>query len=588
MLQAPAKPGSRLKGRLIALVALLVAAALGIGWYCVGGPAKQGTGTVHADVTEPVMSEEQREYIWQVEHHVLVLSKHWFSEFAQALKNGDQAALLAALAPDFKGQTLRLPALEERLDAPYALVVRQKDAGGPPVPLDRAAFVARLLEFRKPFILPPQVKLYPKMLSPETRGNLDSPWRGAGVLRMWGEVGPGQPGEVVLRLDLELPRPQDKTQPGWLKSCAIKQTQVAQAPRFLLKDVTRERGIEPSLFYDNWVKKSNNPSTGGVYLCDFNRDGIVDILISDVLRLALYQGLPGGKFKDVTAAMGLLPTPPPNPDFVVSGFVDIDGDGWEDLIVAGEFYRNEGGKRFVPCAVSGLRIPQNATGLSFVDYDGDGKIDIYVTAPGKNRDGNWLDGIAGDIRGNQLWRNLGNWKFQDVTKETGTAGGRRSVFSAVWLDANNDGKPDVYVPNEFGNGVLLVNQGNGKFAEHMIMSGPLDFGSMGITCGDIDNDGNTDIYLANMYSKTGSRIVGNVAPGTYSEKIMATMRRFVAGSQLHLNGGGLKFKPVAEDWQMNDVGWAYGPALVDLDNDGFLDLFATSGYISVSRDEPDG
>jgi hypothetical protein len=576
-----------MRSRLIILAGLLLATSLGMGWYLLGGSARQAAEPdLHA--ATPVMSEEQRQYIWQVEHHVLVLSKRWFNDFAQALKNADAAALSAMLAADFKGQMLRDPT-EERLDAPYAQVVRHKDAGVAAIPLDRAAFVARLLDYRKLFLSAPEVKLYPKMLSPQSRSDLDSPWQGAGVVRMWGEVAPGQPGEVVLRVDFEMPRPLNQAQPGWLKACAIKQVQVARAPRFLLRDATRERGINPSLFYDNWEKGSSDPSTGSVYLCDFNRDGIIDILITDVQRIVLYQGLPGGKFQDVTVAMGLLEYPPPNPEFILSGFVDIDGDGWEDLIMAGQIYRNDGGKRFVNYAGKhNLRFPKDATGIAIADYDGDGRMDIYVTRPGKTRDGNWLDGKAGDIGGNQLWRNLGDWKFKNVTKETNTAGGQRSVFSAVWFDANNDGRPDVYVPNEFGNGVLLINKGDGTFHEHSIWSTPQDFGTMGITCGDINNDGYTDLYLANMYSKTGSRIVGNVAPGTYPESIMATMRRFVAGSQLHLNSGQLKFKPVAEEWQMNDVGWAYGPALVDLDNDGFLDLFATSGFISVSRDEPDG
>jgi len=169
-----------------------------------------------------------------------------------------------------------------------------------------------------------------------------------------------------------------------------------------------------------------------------------------------------------------------------------------------------------------------------------------------------------------------------------TSGGQRSVFSAVWLDINNDGRPDLYVPNEFGNGVLLLNNGKGAFTEKTLVPGPGDFGTMGITCGDIDNNGQIDIYLGNMYSKTGSRIIGNVKPGTYPEDLMAKMRRFVSGSQLYVNQGDLKFTPVAQKWQMNDVGWAYGPALLDLDNDGFLDLFATSGFISLDRDKPDG
>ena len=111
---------------------------------------------------------------------------------------------------------------------------------------------------------------------------------------------------------------------------------------------------------------------------------------------------------------------------------------------------------------------------------------------------------------------------------------------------------------------------------------------MGVTCGDIDNDGNIDIYCANMYSKAGSRVIGNVAPGTYPEDIMATMRTFVRGSQLHRNKGGLQFEQLGQKLQVAAVGWAYAPAFVDLDNDGWLDLYATAGFVSQDRNQPDG
>jgi hypothetical protein len=111
---------------------------------------------------------------------------------------------------------------------------------------------------------------------------------------------------------------------------------------------------------------------------------------------------------------------------------------------------------------------------------------------------------------------------------------------------------------------------------------------MGVTCGDIDNDGNIDIYVANMYSKAGNRILGNLRPGLYSKKTLAKFRNYVAGSQLYRNRGGLRFKKLGKEYQVSGIGWAYGAALVDLDNDGWLDLYATCGFISKSRDQLDG
>jgi hypothetical protein len=178
-----------------------------------------------------------------------------------------------------------------------------------------------------------------------------------------------------------------------------------------------------------------------------------------------------------------------------------------------------------------------------------------------------------------------------VTEKANASGGRRSTFTALWLDANNDGKPDLYVPNEFGNGVLLINQGDGTFKEQPLTDHPDDFGTMGATCGDVNNDGNIDFYCGNMYSKAGTRVIGNLPPGAYPPDIMDKFRTFVKGSQLHINKGGkdcVRFEQKGKEWQVNDAGWAYGPALVDLDNDGWLDIYANAGFISRSRSEPDG
>jgi hypothetical protein len=389
-------------------------------------------------------------------------------------------------------------------------------------------------------------------------------------------------------MDYTVPEPTEEnlTKPGWLRNASIVQIQIAKAPRYLFRDVTVERGIDPGKFHDNWRPQTKLWSnTGGVYLCDFNRDGILDILVTDLDAVALYQGLPGGKFRDVTTEVG-LPTGLPSP--AACAVVDLDGDGWEDIILGNQIYRNLEGKGFLDVTpICNLLLPQDSVGIAVADYNRDGLLDIYVTRPGERKKDSWLTGKSGDPnKGNQLWENKGHFRFENVTAQSGTAAGNRSTFSAVWLDANNDGWPDLYVINEFGSGVLLINNQNGTFEEKKIGTG--DFGSMGVTCGDIDNDNNIDIYCANMYSKAGNRVIANVSAGTYPEEIMDRMRSFVKGSQLWQNRGDLKFEPMGQKYQISAVGWAYGPALVDLDNDGWLDLYATAGFVSQSRTEPDG
>jgi hypothetical protein len=563
------------------------------------------------------LDDGEREYLWQIEHHGLVLDRHGFRLLGDALADGDEDALRNLLAPGFIGLIAPNPR-EVRLDVEYAHVLRQEYAGSPhpPQPLGPAQFLGRLMEYRRLFSnsKPPKVKLALMALAPERREDRNGRWRGTCQLRIWGEAAnTGGPAEVILYLGFRIPQPTEEAlaKGQWLLECTLNQSQVAQAPAYLMREVAAERGIDVRDFHDNWPTHGNYTTTGGVYLCDYDRDGILDLLITDINRFALYKGLPGGKFRDVTSEVGLPLASPDLPDLAaMAAFVDLDGDGWEDLILGDRIYRNDKGRRFVDyTSRTNLRLPRDAAGIAIADFDRDGRLDLYVTRPGKDKADSWLDGKSGDTKGNQLWRNLGNWRFEDVTATSGADGGQRSTGTAVWLDANNDGWPDLYVINEFGNGVLLLNRGDGTFREQLLVDGPGDFGSMGVTCGDIDNDGNIDLYVDNMYSKAGNRVIGNLKPAAYPAEIMAKMRRFVAGSELYRNrgvggarsaergarsadrgalGASPRFEPLGKQYQVAGIGWAYGAALVDLDNDGWLDLYATCGFISQSRTEPDG
>ena len=533
------------------------------------------------------LAKEERGYIWEIEHHGNLLAKHGFGPFAAALETADFPAISKMVADDFAGVDLLDPR-KVQVNAEFAVVERQQRGQSDSQPLDRAAFLARLKESRNIFgDSLPQVKFALMTLSPKHRGQLDGPWVGTAQLRLNGEQARGAPAEVVIHLGYEVPRPAQDifARPGWLRSVEVQQVQTAKAPRYLFADVAVERGLDKSKFYDNWNESSFVPVTGGIYVCDFDRDGFLDILVTDINGCALYRGLPSGNFEDVTRSFG-LPSDPVEQS--MNAWVDIDGDGWDDLILAGRIYRNNQGKGFEDYSRrTNLVLPNDASGIVVADYDRDGKLDLYVTRTGPPGDSSWLDGSNGSS-GNTLFRNKGNWQFENVTTASGARGGYRSTFTAAWLDANNDGWPDLHVINEFGDGVLLINNRNGTFSSHSLADHAVDFGSMGMAVGDIDNDGNIDIYCANMYSKAGSRVIGNVPPDAYPPNVLKKMRSFVAGSQLHLNKGDLKFEQAGKKMQVAAVGWAYGACLADLDNDGFLDLYATCGFASQDRTEPDG
>jgi hypothetical protein len=584
---------------------LALAASLGIGWNAFGTrpapapapgqPVTDGAKIAPTSIGVGTLEKGQRERLWEIEHAGLLLARIAFKPLADALSRADAEGLGAFCTSDFRGKVPDCPR-EVRVEADGVNVVRQQDDGKPPREVARAEFLERLLDYRRPFRGKPQVKLSLMGLAPISETSLDGVWRGTALLRIAGETAPGQPSEVLLYIEYEVPYPDESAYSGggWLRACRITQSQVGRSDHYLMKEVAFERGLDTHRCHDNWERHDAPPMaiTGGAYLCDFDRDGRVDLFISDLNGYMFYRGLAQGKFEDITTKIG-LPVSTPNTPMggrLTAAFADLDGDGWEDLILGDFVFRNAEGKKFVRVATdrTSLTLPLNAASVLPADFDRDGRVDLYVTRSGRASSASWLDGKSGSPTGNQLWRNLGDWQFRDVTESSGTSGGNRSVFTAVWLDADDDNWPDIYVPNEFGNGVLLINKHDSTFRETALTHAPTDFGTMGVTCGDIDNDGHIDIFSANMYSKAGSRVIGNLKPGTYPADIMAKMRSFVTGSQLHHNLGSVQFDQWGQRCQIAAVGWSYGASLADLNNDGWLDLFATCGFISQTRDKPDG
>jgi len=263
-------------------------------------------------------------------------------------------------------------------------------------------------------------------------------------------------------------------------------------------------------------------------------------------------------------------------------------------VLGDRLYHNDQGKKFTDVTVaSGLGFLPECMGCLVADYDCDGRLDLYVlyqkslgAAPRAREQ--WVDETGSGLE-NQLWRNEGNAKFRNVTRQTRTGGGRRHTHAAAWFFLDDDHLPDLYLANDFGRNVVLQNQADGVFVDVSQDTSANGFAtSMGVASGDLDNDGHSDIYVANMYSKMGRRIIGQVSANDYPSGVFQQIQGSCAGNRLYRSRPGHAFSEVSSLAGVNAVGWAYAPVLGDFDTDGQLDIYATTGFLSFDRNKPDG
>ncbi len=333
--------------------------------------------------------------------------------------------------------------------------------------------------------------------------------------------------------------------------------------------------------------------TAGLALLDYDGDGLTDIYFLNGAPLkgttmdtppknALYRNEGGWRFSDMTDRAGV------GDEGYALGVAaaDYDNDGDLDIYVnnfgPNVLYRNEGDGTFTDVTrQAGVGAGDTmGAGTSFLDIDGDGLLDLYVanyvdftyeTHATRTRTG--FEEYAGpvDYHGvpDALFRNNGDGTFSDFSEESGISRSVGTGMGIVSADYDNDRDTDVFVLNDVSGNFLFVNDGSGRFEEKGLLSGAAynvygdALGSMGVDCGDYNNDGLLD-FLMTSYQAEWPVLYRNLGNGCLEDVTLTT----------GVGEGSLPY-----------VNWGVG--LVDLDNDADRDVFIACGHLQVQIDQYD-
>jgi hypothetical protein len=361
------------------------------------------------------------------------------------------------------------------------------------------------------------------------------------------------------------------------------------------KDIAHQAGLlSMCVFGGEKTKKWILETTGcGIAFFDYDNDGWLDIFQVNGTTLDggsgapptnhLYKNNRDGTFIDVTAAAGLTRTG--WGQGVCIG--DYNNDGWEDLFVTywgqNVLYRNNGDGTFTDVTheagllQTGPR-PRWNTGCCFVDYNRDGLLDLFVAnyvdldfdktpAAGSGPFCQWkgipvMCGPRGLPAGvNILYRNNGDGTFSDVSVASGVSLPRGHYgFTALTGDFDNDGWPDIYVACDTTPSLLFRNNHDGTFTEIGVKAGCAfnddgkEQAGMGAAAGDYNCDGLLDIFKTNFSDDTAT-LYRNQGDGTFEDATFAS--------------------GLGKNTQY--LGWGCG--FVDIDNDGWLDIFQANGHV---------
>jgi enediyne biosynthesis protein E4 len=324
---------------------------------------------------------------------------------------------------------------------------------------------------------------------------------------------------------------------------------------------------------------------GGAALFDMDNDGYLDLLLVQSGSLAaphdkasghrLYRNRGNGTFEDVTAGSGVD---------LVAGYGmgvaagDFDNDGNVDLYITNVggnvLLKGDGHGHFVDItAKAGVASSGWSTSAAFLDYDGDGLLDLFVVhylnwTPSAEVECYSLSGVPDycspktyDLPSSStLFHNNGNGTFTDVTDRAGLRAAVGNGLGIVAGDVDGDGRIDVFVANDGTPNDLWMNRGGGRFENAALMMGcavDLDGrpkAGMGVDLADVDGDGRLDLLVVNLDSESDSFYLN--AKTFFRDETAAAGLRTIS-------------RPFTR----------FGAAMLDFDNDGWLDIYEANGRV---------